>query len=209
MNSKLLLLAVLLCGCVKDGAPGEVGLKGDKGDTGERGPDGARGPQGEIGLDGIQGIQGVRGINAHSMSLWRADGGEIGPIISTSSNTLNTVFLLDEGCIAQIDWATSSLRPFQTQIFYSQPDCTGVAFVSQTTPMYPATCMAVAGERFRVRQPIFQQSLTGKSTLQPWTMQADGGFSSICLNETTNCQGTLVTSLTMASDPEPLYLGRQ
>lgn len=201
--TRIIAVAVLslLCSC-----KGDLGMQGVPGPVGEKGP---QGPKGDQGIQGMQGPQGMQGVSAQTMSLLREDGGEIGPIISTGSNTLNTVYLLEEGCVGQIDWNSSTVRPFQTQVHYTQLNCTGVPFVSSSIPMYPATCMAVGTSMFKARQPIFQQTMMGQSTFQPWAQQSDGGFTSVCTNEYTSVQGAVVDSFIMTTTIGPLYLGRK
>lgn len=167
------------------------------------------GSPGQVGSQGAVGPVGPRGLSASSLTIWQSDGGEVGPILSNGTNTLESVYMIEAGCIAQLDWANNMVKPFQSRIWYTQTNCTGLAFADFTIPLYPMTCMAVGTQAFRSLQPVMQQKMNAQSLFEPWSTSADGGVITRCSNQVNSTSGVVVEMINLPVSNGPFTFGKQ
>lgn len=116
------LLLVLACG----GVPGAQGLEGPEGPEGPPGPQGeqgAEGPAGPAGERGPVGAQGVPGQDAVVSYRWvDLDGFEVSP-------DPFLVFWDTDGYAWDIDPESGEVVTRQVRVRYTDPGCTGTAYV--------------------------------------------------------------------------------
>lgn len=177
---------------------------GTKGDTG------AQGVQGTPGMNGAAGPQGPMGASPKTLTVRDQDGGILGSVYSTGSDTVNYVYLESVECVSQVNWQNNTITGLQATIYYTGPSCTGTA-MTRVGSFFPVGCMLV-GETagFKVRQPVYTQTFTTVSSFQLGIPLADGGVTTRCLptpNEMSN--GAVVDSINLQTINGPFILGNR
>lgn len=126
---KLLIMALLLCACGKDGkdgVDGKPGMNGTPGVPGAPGNPGRDGLDGIPGTDGINGIDGMNGINGISFDIVDPCGDGVGPD--------EVLLIMDDGRVLAwyLNLGLSLLSPYtvyrttDTQMCYFRTTLNGV-----------------------------------------------------------------------------------
>lgn len=170
---------------------------------------GSTGNAGAVGAAGATGAQGPMGLTPPSLVVRDTSGGVLGPVYATSANTADFVYMESLGCVAQIDYAKNMIRPIQTSIYYTQANCTGIAFTRMNNnTIFPVGCLAVGNNNaFKFQNPVLAQTIVGQSVFQPLQFLPDGGITTTCDPQVSSAMGAVVEPLTFPSTAGPFSFG--
>ena len=167
------------------------------------------GSQGDVGPAGATGAQGPVGISPPSLVLRDTSGGVVGSVYSTSTNSADFVFVESTGCVAQIDYTKNAILPIQANVYYTQANCTGIAFTRMNgNTIFPVGCLGVGhSSAFKAQQPVLAQVMNGQSVFRPNQFLADGGITTTCEPLVSSGVGTVVESVPFPNLTGPFTFG--
>ena len=133
------------------GSQGPVGPQGLQGDAGPQGPEGPTGDTGPTGPTGPQGPPGV------PLAVYDANGTEIGPLVEGApggrSDNLLWVYLESINATVRLSPA-GNLSIYDDQIFFSELNCQGQAYVKHGYAAYLAGTNPTGSGRLFVGQRV-------------------------------------------------------
>ncbi len=173
---------------------------------------GAQGLPGATGAPGATGPQGPKGDMAPSLSVWSQNGDVVGPLVITSAQDVDKVFVNSAGCVGQIDYDSNTIKAFNTTIYYTGTGCTGQAFVPSSAggnTFFPLGCVEMAGNTYKVQMPVLRQRIPALSKMSAFNIQSDGGYTPTCTPENATYLGGFVQPVTPFNPPAgPYFVGK-
>lgn len=178
--------------------------------NGTKGETGAAGIQGQQGQPGIQGAVGPQGPSSKMLTVRDVDGGIIGSVYPSGGNSVDFVYREGPECVGVMDFARNVITGYQTSIWYTGYNCTGIPVVRMNLDnLFPVGCLQVGENGFKVRQPVLVQQVTAVSMFTKVPPMADGGTTT-CLNTASATYPyAVVEPVTLTDVAGPFYFGNR